>query len=471
MAKSVIGSSHLAKFSFLRSAFVALSLSPVVSAGGALADTLEGALARAYANSPAVNAQRASVRATDENVPQALSGFRPRISATMDIGANWTRRENAFGQSSELSTLPRGLGVQIDQNIYDGNRTRNSVRQAETQVMGARFQLDAAVQSTLFNAAQAYMNVLRDTAILNLRRNNVEVLDEQLRQTSDRFEVGEVTRTDVAQSEAAIATARSLVSLAEANLRANMALYRQIIGTQPRQLGPGRTPERLLPPSVDAAVQIALEENPNIAAARFASDAAELQVKIAEADLQPSLGVQASVNQRYDGAARGDMSTSASVVARLTVPIYQGGAPSARVRQAKELATQQRFQVEVARDQVRAQVVAAWGQFEAATAQIASAQIGVQAAETALTGVREEARVGQRTTLDVLNAQQTLLDARVTLISAQRDRVVNAYAVIQAMGRLTPQRLALATTTYDPKVHYDQVRGLLWGTSTPSGDR
>ncbi|HSP25421.1 MAG TPA: TolC family protein, partial [Saliniramus sp.] len=184
------------------------------------------------------------------------------------------------------------------------------------------------------------------------------------------------------------------------------------------------------------------------------------------------------ISQNYETNVRGpgglsgsQNSTVGQVVARLNVPLYQGGGASATVRQAKELATQRRFEVEQARDQVRFAVVAAWGALEAARAQITAAQVQVEAAETALTGVREEARVGQRTTLDVLNAQQQLLNARVNLITAQRDRVVQSYAVVQAMGRLTPQRLALATAIYDPKVHYDQVRGLLWGTSTPSGDR
>jgi outer membrane protein len=468
---------HFRVLPFLGTSLVVLALSHSVGATSVSAETLESALARAYSNSPLINATRAGVRATDENVPRALAGYRPQISATADVGRTWTQR-SLLGQTTSSANTSAGIGLQLDQNLYDGNRTANSVRQAESQVLGARYQLDATVQETLFTAAQVYMNVLRDTAILNLQRNNVEVLDEQLRQTGDRFEVGEVTRTDVAQSEASLAASRSQVSLAEANLRANIAQYRRIIGAQPRQLGAGRAPDRLIPGSLDAAVAIALEENPSIAVARFNADAAELQVKIAEGALLPTLGVSASVNQRYDsnvtgagGLAGSANTTSGQVIARLTVPLYQGGGASATVRQAKELATQRRFEVEQARDQVRFAVVAAWGALEAARAQITAAQVQVESAETALTGVREEARVGQRTTLDVLNAQQQLLNARVNLITAQRDRVVQSYAVVQAMGRLTPQRLALAAPIYDPKVHYDQVRGLLWGTSTPSGDR
>lgn len=440
-------------------------------AGGAAvsAETLQGALAKAYYQSPTINAQRSGVRAVDENVPRALSGYRPRISASADIGADYSEYTNN-GQTNTVATAPRGVGLQLDQTIWDGNRRFNSVRQAESQVFGARYSLDATVQDTLFAAAQVYMDVLRDTAILNLRKNNVEVLDEQLRQTRDRFNVGEVTRTDVAQAEARLALARSEVSAAEGDLRASIANYRRIVGTEPRQLAPGRPLDRLLPGTLDVAVRIALAENPNITSAQHALDAAELQVKIVEGELYPTIGVSASLNHRYDNQVSGDRTNSAQVVARMTVPIYQGGEVSARVRQAKETASQRRFEVEVTRDQVRAITIAAWGQLESARARIVAAEAQVQAAETALTGVREEARVGQRTTLDVLNAQQELLSARVSLVDAQRDRVVASYRVVQSLGRLTPERLALKVERYDPKVHFEQVRGLLWGTSTPSGD-
>lgn len=453
--------------SSLRAAILAALTVPLP--GAAIAETIESAIIRAYQNSPIVNASRAGLRATDENVPRALAGYRPRISATADLGISWSDRNVPGAPSTNSQLNPYGVGLQIDQSIFDGGRTRNSVRQAETQVLGARMQLEATVQDTLFNAAQIYMNVLRDTAILNLQRNNVEVLDEQLRQSRDRFEVGEVTRTDVAQAEARQASARSQVSLAEANLRANVGRFRQVIGVQPRELGPGRAPDRLIPGTLDTAVAIALQENPSIAAARFSLDAAEIQVKVFESEMYPQVGIRAAVNQRFESSVRGDQTTSASVVAQLTVPLYQGGEVSARVRQAKESATQARFLVEQRRDEVRAAAIIAWGSLEAAKAQIVAAQAQVQAAETALTGVREEARVGQRTTLDVLNAQQELLNARVNLITAQRDRIVAAYSVVQAMGRLTPTQLRLATAEYDPREHYDQVRGLTWGTSTPSG--
>jgi outer membrane protein len=443
----------------------------------ALAQTMDAALARAYSGNPTLNAQRAAVRATNENVPQALSGYRPRVTASADIGASITESDfpaNAQGAGSphsrSLARLnPRGAGVQVDQNIFDGGKTRSSVSQAESLVLGARATLQNTEQNVLLDAATSYMNVLRDTAILNLNRNNVEVLEEQLRQTKDRFQVGEVTRTDVAQAEARLSQAQSQEILAESNLKTSIARFRQNIGIEPKQLAPGRPVENLLPKSLPAALNAALTAHPAIIAALHGVDAAELQVKVTEADLYPVLGVRGTVQQRYDNQFFGDNRTSASAVATLTIPLYEGGQVYSRTRQAKETAGQRRIEVDTSRDTVRAAVVSAWGGHEAAKAQITAAQAQVQAAETALAGVREEAKVGQRTTLDVLNAQQELVIARSTLVTAQRDRVVASYAVLSATGRLSSDTLKLKAERYDARKHYDQVKGLLWGTQTPDG--
>jgi outer membrane protein len=430
------------------------------------AETLESALARAYGNNPDLNAQRAGVRVRDEDVAQAKSGYRPRINATADYGQTYTdaTRQGAFGGSTRSNNIitPRGFGVEINQSIFDGFQTSNRVRAAESGVLGSREQLNTTEQSVLLDAATAYMDVLRDTAILDLQRNNVEVIDEQLRQTRDRFNVGEVTRTDVAQAEARLAASRSEASLAEANLRNSIAVYRQVVGVEPQQLAPGRPLDRLTPRSVDAAVRVALNEHPAIKARQHAVDVAELQVKVAQGALAPQLGVAGSVDQRYSSQSAGDQTFSASVRAQLTVPIYEGG-------QANEEAGQRRLEADSVRDQVRAAVQSSWGRLEAARAQIQAAQAQIDAAETALSGVREEARVGQRTTLDVLNAQQELLTARVNLIQAQRDRVVASYSLVNAMGRLNSRALALKVNHYSPKIHYDQVKDLWIGTSTPDG--
>lgn len=454
------------KSSILRA--TGISLFCLISAPS-FAETLEGALVKAYQSNPELNSQRASVRATDEDVSRAKSGYRPRITASADAGRTYYDVKTSTGIGSDGYLSPRGVGLQINQNLFNGFGTTNSVKAAESNVFGSREALRNVEQNILFNAAQAYMNVLRDTAILRLQRNNVEVLEEQLRQTRDRFNVGEVTRTDVAQAEARLAGARSSISAAEGNLRSSVAIYRQVVGTEPSKLNPGKPLDKILPRTLEAAVSLGLREHPAIIAALHSTDAAEFQVKVAQSEFAPSLDVSGAVQQRYDYADRGDERLNASVVATLTVPIYQGGEVSARVRQFKEQAGQAQLQVDVMRDQVRAAIVSAWGQLEAAKAQVIAAVAEVAANTTALEGVREEARVGQRTTLDVLNAQQELLNSRVNLIMAQRDRVVASYAVAQAMGRLSVASLSLKISEYDPSVHYEQVKGMWVGTTIPDG--
>src|SRR5215213_11720015 len=232
----------------------------------------------------------------------------------------------------------------------------NSVQQAESLVLGSRETLRSVEQDVLFNGATAYMDVLRDTANLNLQRNNVEVLEEQLRQTRDRFNVGEVTRTDVAQAEARLAGARSQVSLAEANLRTAIARFRQVIGVEPRQLAPGRPIDRLVPRTIEAALALAQDQHPAIQAALHGVDAAELQVKITEGELFPTVGRLGTLSQRYDTQVRGDEFFNAAVVGSISIPIYEGGEVYARTRQAKETVGQRRIEADSTRDQVRAAV-------------------------------------------------------------------------------------------------------------------
>lgn len=438
----------------------------------AAAETLAGAMAKAYGANPDLNQQRASVRATDENVPRQMSGWRPRVSATADAGVLHTETSGFASRASngQFNTLPRGVGLQIQQNLYNGNRTVNGVKQAESAVLAARETLRNTEQTVLLNAVTGYMNVLRDTAILGLRRNNIEVLEQQVRQTRDRFNVGEVTRTDVAQVEAQLAGARADALTAQSNLFSSLAVYRQVVGTPPKNLAPGKPIEKALPKSVAAATASSQTEHPQIQSAMHSVDAAELNVKLVEGELLPTLGVTGSLAKRWDyNGASGAQAFSAQAVATLSVPLYEGGETYARVRQAKEQLAQARLQTDVVREQVRMQVVSNWGLWENSRGQVQAAQAQVQAAEIALAGVREEAKVGQRTTLDVLQAQQVLLNARVALVTAQRDRVVTSYAVLNAMGRLSIDRLGLAVAQYNPTVHFDQVKGKWFGLQTPDG--
>ena len=338
-------------------------------------------------------------------------------------------------------------------------------------MLASRATLRVAEQTVLLNAATAYMNLLRDTAILDLQRRNVEVLQEQLRQTRDRFNVGEVTRTDVAQSESSLAAGRSQVLLAEANYTASVATYRQVIGNEPSKLSPASPVDRFSPNTLPAAVATGTANNPAVTTAEYNVDAALQAVKVAEGALYPTVTVQGSyINNWLSFSSLATMNSyNASVIGTLSVPIYQGGSEYSAIRQAKETLGQKRLDLDTARDTVRQNVVQAWGQLDASKANIEATRAQVQASEIALNGVREEARVGQRTTLDVLNAQQVLVNARVALVTAQHDRVVASYTLLAAVGRLSAQVLGLKVPVYNAVVHYQQVRDSWAGVRTPDG--
>ncbi|MBR1232800.1 TolC family outer membrane protein [Bradyrhizobium sp. AUGA SZCCT0182] len=447
----------------------------------ALADTIEAALVRAYQNNPQLNAQRAQVRFTDENVPQALSGYRPRVAVTASAGYQYTDTLfnsgglNAAGapvvvsQQTHGTNAPRSVGATVTQNVFNGQQTANRTRAAESQVSGAREALRALEQTVLLSAATIYMDYLRDSAIVEVQKSNVRVLEQTLKQTKDRFNVGEVTRTDVAQSEAQLAAGRTQQLTAESNLNTTRSNFRRIIGNEPVALAPGSPVDRYLPGTLPGAVELGLTQNPNVTAAMFGIDVSYLQVKVNEGALLPTVNLVASVQQSYEQTMTAYRSFGASAVAQLNVPIYNGGAEYSLIRQSKETLAQQRLTLEQQRDQARANVVTAWGQLVAGKAQVQSAQAQVTASEIALNGVREEAKAGQRTTLDVLNAQQALVNARVALVTAQHDRVVASYSVLNTIGRLSPIVLKLPTTTYDPSVHYHQVRDSWAGVRTPDG--
>ncbi len=450
----------------------AAALIAAISSAPVRADTIEAALVRAYQNNPQLNAQRANVRATDENVPQALSGYRPRVALSANVGRQYTDVTTAAvsgGVRLRGETTPATVGLSVAQTLYNGQQTANRTRAAESQVSSAREGLRVLEQAVLLAAATIYMDYLRDSAIVEVQRSNVRVLEQTLRQTRDRFNVGEVTRTDVAQSEARLAEGRTQLLVAESNLTTTRANFRRIIGNEPVALGPGSPVDRFLPTTLAAAVGAGLVENPNVTAAMFGVDVSHLQVKVNEGALFPTLAFQGSVQQSYQPTLQIEKQLTAAAVLQLTAPIYQGGAEYALIRQSKETLAQQRLALEQVRDQTRATVTQAWGQLLAGRAQVSSAQAQVQASEIALNGVREEARAGQRTTLDVLNAQQALVNARVALVTAQHDRVVASYSVLSAVGRLSPTVLGLPTTVYDPQVHYHQVRDNWSGVRIPDG--
>jgi outer membrane protein len=443
----------------------------------AVSDTLDGALIQAYRNNPQLNAQRAAARATDEALSIALGGYRPRLTANGSIAEQYLEVLARSGPTSSCTILTCGDqvvkigGITATQTLFNGFQTGSRTRQAESQVSAARETLRTTEQNVLLLAVTNYMNLLRDSALLELQRSNVNVLEATLRQTRDRFSVGEVTRTDVAQAESRLAAGRSALLNAESNYTTSRANYRQVIGVEAGKLTAATPVDRLSPGTLPGALSRGMTEHPTISTATYSVDAAVFQVKIAEGALYPTLNLQGNVQKTL--GATNNLTTGSTLVGSatlaLTVPIYQGGGEYATIRQAKETLGQRRLDLDTARDQVQSTVTQAWGQLQAAKAQIAATTAQVAAAEIALNGVREEARVGQRTTLDVLNAQQDLVTARSALVTAQRDRVVASFTVLAAVGSLSPQVLGLRIETYDPSVHYHQVRDSWVGVRTPDG--
>jgi outer membrane protein len=372
------------------------------------------------------------------------------------------------------------VGVTINQTLFDGFQTPNNVRAAEAQVKAAQKNLANTEQNTLLDATSVYMNVLRDRQIADLRRQNLSFLQEQVRAARARFDVGEGTRTDVAQAESEQALSTALLNSALAQVATSEANYFQIIGDAPKDLAPGRQPKGIIPPSISTALSISQKEHPAILATIYAVDAAAFQVKSAEGRLLPNLAISGTVQNEYslndtdpNSLPGVDVNTQNDVAARvgatLTIPIYEGGLRSSQIRQAKEVLGQRQIEVDSARDQVRAAVATAWAELQAARANVSGYSAQVAAARLALNGVIEERNVGQRTTLDVLNAQADVISAQILLVGSQRDEVVAGYALSSAIGRLSAPQLGLDVAEYKPKEHYDAVKDKWYGLRTPDG--
>lgn len=430
----------------------------------ASATTLVEALAAAYSSSPVLNAARAGLRATDEGVPRARSGYRPSVFASADAGASYTDPEGP-GSST---THPRGIGITIEQPIFLGFRTTNSVNMAETAVLAGREALRSSEQDVLLDAVKAFMDVAQAQAILSLRSQNLEFLREQVRASNDRLNVGEGTRTDVAQTDARLSAGLSEYSQASAILAAANATYQLVIGRSPDTIGAVKSVDRLLPRTLDTGLAEAQAGHPAILSASFNLEVASYNVKVIEGEFLPSITLEGSASHR-DGGSTGE-TDSASIIGRMTVPIYQAGEPDARARAAKETLGQRRIELTLAGNQVRQTVAASWSALDATRAVIKAADAQVGAQQLVLSGVIEERNVGQRTTLDVLDAQQDLIDARELQVTARRNNVVAAYSLLAAVGDLSASNLGLAVAIYDPDEHLRQVRDKWGGLRTPDGD-
>jgi len=420
------------------------------------AQTLQEALAQAYANSPTLLTARARLRATDENVPQALAGWRPTVTITATAGVT----DSATRSSGFTTVTDRNLttgSITITQPIFRGGRTVASTRQAENQVLAERARLLATEQQVLQDSVNAYVAVIRDQELLRLQINNEQVLTEQLRATNERFRVGEITRTDVAQAESRLAGARSERANAEGQLQISRATFQRLVGVPPQRL---TAPQPLRAPvqSAQEAAQLAAGNNPNVVAALFDEAAARDNVDVQISALLPQVSLQGQTFQNDNSALPDTRQSGSQLIASLSVPIYQGGAEYALVRQARQQAVQQRQMVADQRRLAAQQATQAWEQLQAARAQVDSVRAQIRAAEIALDGVQREAIVGSRTTLDVLNAEQELLNARTNLVQALATVVSQSYVLASAVGRLTAQDLGLPVELYDMRAYYLKVR-------------
>jgi outer membrane protein len=444
-------------------------------------ETLTKALSSAYLINPALNAERARLRATDEQVAVAKSGLRPTVNGFGDTSYANTHDDVAGGSNigqqnfgpngdiiSDGVTHPRGYSVQLSQPIFEGFQNLNAIRQAKASVQAGRETLRVTEQTTLLAAVTAYVDVVRDQAIVRLRETNVSVLTELLTQTRGQFTVSEVTRTDVAQVEARLSSGIAFLSAAQADLKGSRAVYEQVIGHPPGKLVSPPSLVNPLPTSLDDAMTAADGENPAILSSVYQEEASLYAVSRIMGELLPTVSLEAQYEHRFDLSKVFEAEEVTTVTGRVKVPFYQGGGVAARVRQAKEINIQLKRQVEDARLRAHSDVVANWGILQSAPQEIASAKAAVEANRIALDGMRQEQKVGQRTTLDILDTQRDLMESEIGLVVALRDRVVAEYALAAAVGRLDAQSLGLSVPNYDPIEHYDTVKNKWAGLRPPA---
>ena len=421
------------------------------------AETLREALELAYRANPTLNAQRANVSATGENLARAKAGFQPKVSAVADLGLYRDTTKPSPDDCSRpfvgetltntdcnpytTKTTPRGTALQINQNLFDGFRTTNSIQQAKSQISAAEATARNVEQNTLLLAATAYVDVLSDTAIVSAANKNVAALQDQLRQTKARHSFGDVTKTDVAQIESRLAASQAQQSLAVANLEGDVAAYRRVVGIAPHDLRAPREVSELVPPRLEETVELSLIRNPAIHAARLGIDAAILQTKIIRSELMPSVSLTGSVIRRYDISSRGDERVAGSLTGLVSIPLYDGGDVAARTRQSQFISAQRRLEADSVRDEIRALAEKSWNQYQGARQRVVSTKAQTRAANTALAGLQSEWLFGERTLKEVLDAQQEAINGRINLVLAQRDLVVSSFTVAQATGHLTLENL------------------------------
>ena len=437
----------------------------LLAAAPAGAQTLQEALAQTYADNPTLTTARAQLRVVDENVPQALAGWRPSVSITGSAGygegtlrsRTTTARGERIGVTTDQERTIGSVAATATQPLYRGGRTVASTRRAENQVLAQRARLLATEQQVLQDTVSAYVNTIRYQEEVRLNLNNAQVLQRQLDATNERFRVGEITRTDVAQAESRLAGARASRADAEGQLQNARATYQRVIGTAPGRL---TAPQPLTPAARNGqdAAQVAALNNPAVVAALFDEAAGRDFIDVQLSALLPQASLQAQAFRNDNQQILGQRTIGESLTASVTIPIYQGGSEYAVVRQARQDAIRLRNVVDDQRRAASAQASQAWETLLSARATVDSVRAQIRAAEVALDGVQREAVVGSRTTLDVLNSEQELLNARVSLVRALTNVVTASHSLAQAVGRLTARDLALPVALYDQEAYYRAVR-------------
>lgn len=421
-----------------------------VGASGANAESLDEALVAAYSSNPTLMAERAGLKAAGESIWQARAGWMPTVTLQGSMGTQETTNK-----TTDVVTKadPVSGAAVVTQSIFRGGATYYGTKAAKAQTRAAEANLRSVEQQVLLDAVTAYYDVLRDISVVELSGNNVQVLERQLQAAQDRFRVGEITRTDVAQAEARLSGSRSRLTRSEATLIASRSAYERVVGHMPVNMGEiGNLPEiAVLPKSEEEAINTALQFNPLLQAVRDVEEASREGAKATRGSLLPQVSVQGSYSYGEDQQGFDIEREVTAVTAQVTIPLYQGGAAWSRLRQAKQVNSQNRIQIAETQRRVKEGVINAWEGLRSTQATIISSQQQVRANEIAFDGVQQEAQVGSRTTLDVLDAEQELLDARVTLVGARRNEMVAAYALLSAVGKLSVSELGLNVASESPK--------------------
>jgi TolC family type I secretion outer membrane protein len=444
-----------------RRAATALALIALTT-GTASATSLRDALVTTYLTSPTLEEGRSQLRQVDELVPQALAGYRPSLFLNGELaGERSTIRQN--NQVFDQNRLGKSVNLTLRQNLYSGGGTQAQVSQAENQVRAQRARLYALEQQVLLDAVDAYTAAFRDQSVLELALNNEERLQRQLEATRDRFEVGEVARTDVAQAEARLSRARADVEQAKADLASSRAFFERVVGEAPSQLEEPKVLADL--PKTEGETRTIAQQNPDIIAATFDLYAARDNVDVQFSSLLPSLDLQALLEYSDEPTANIEWGRTAALGLNLSVPLYQGGGEYSRVRESRQRVRQQRDRLEGAHRGVQELVTASWERLLAATAAIEAFRDEVRANQIALEGVEQEALVGARTVLDVLDAEQELFTSQVNLVRASREEILASYQLKLAVGQLTVTGLELPVEPFDAASYYLRNRTRLFGVA------